>query len=537
MVTPGSGTLVRFRFALAFAAFICAAAAVAQPGVPFSLEVVQLETSQAPALHSAAAAQDAGRWLLVTGRTNGLHGLTALPDPFPAQFAHGAVVVYELATDTRWTAPLDGLPADIAAPLRATNTEFWQEGSTLYVIGGYGRDTAGANVTHPTLTAINVPGIIAAVQNGTPLAPHIRQLVDQRLAVAGGHLVRRGDRYQLIGGNRFDGDYLGGNMVQTYTEAVRSIWLSDDGTNLAITAYEEDVDATNLHRRDLNVGHVILPGGQESVSLYGGVFNNFNLPFRTPVQIDAGSHSTGSFLARFGHYTCPTLPMHDARNDAMHTVFLGGMGQFWFDETAGTVQEDFLVPFIDDVVSLTRAADGNVTETVLAARMPGYYGTNAQFFIDTAAPAWPNGVLRLESLPGRTLVGYIHGGILTDEPNPGWTGGLSEASSEVFAVYVTPQPLASEEGPGEAVLSLSAPAPNPAATASRLQLTTTEPVTVRVEIFDATGRRAAILHDGQLGVGSHALEVDVASFAPGLYIIRASGDGVSASRRLMVGDR
>ena len=529
--------MVRLRFTLAVALSLTAGDALGQAGVPFSLEVEPVAAPQSPALHSAAFAQDAGRWLFVTGRTNGLHGLTAQPDPFPAEFANGAVVVYEIGTDTRWTAPLDGLAPEVAAPLRAMNTQFWQEGSTLYVIGGYGRDTAGANVTHPTLTAIDVPGIIAAVQDGTPLTPHVRQLVDQRLAVTGGHLVRRDDRYQLIGGNRFDGDYLGAGMVQVYTEAVRSIWLSDDGTTLAMTGYEEDVDAVQLHRRDANVGHVILPGGQESVALYGGVFNNFNLPFRNPVQIDLGAHTASEFLARFGHYTCPVLPMHDARDDAMHTVFLGGMGQFWFDEDAGLVREDVLVPFIDDIAAMSRASDGTVTEAVLAARMPGLYGTNSQFFINPAVPAWPNGVLRLESLPGRTLVGYIHGGITTEEQHPGWTQGDSEAANEVFAVYVTPQPLAAEEGPRAGRLALSAPVPNPADAGARLQLTVAAAATESVELFDIMGRRVAVLFEGVLGHGDHAIEVDAASLAPGLYVIRASGDSDSATRRLVVDRR
>ena len=83
---------------------LSAAGAVAQPGVPFTVEIEEVATTNAPALHSTAHAEHAGRWLFVTGRTDGLHGLTATPDPFPAQFANGAVVVYDLGTDTRWTA-------------------------------------------------------------------------------------------------------------------------------------------------------------------------------------------------------------------------------------------------------------------------------------------------------------------------------------------------------------------------------------------------------------------------------------------------
>lgn len=522
------------RFAATAAALLAGASAHAQPTVPFTIEVVEASQANAPALHSTAHGEDAGRWLFVTGRTNGLHGLTALPDPFPAQFANGAVVVYELATDTRWTAPLDGLDPAIAAPLRATNAQFWQAGSTLYIVGGYGRDAAGNNVTHPTLTAIDVPGIIAAVQNGTALATHIRQSVDQRCAVAGGHLVRRGDHYQLIGGNRFDGDYLGANQVQTYTEAVRSLWIDDDGTTLSIAAYSEDVSPENLHRRDGNVAPVVLPGGVETFSIYGGVFNNFNLPFRNPVRVDDGSHSPGTFEAHFGHYTCPVLAMHDARDGSMHTTFFGGMGQFWFNESSGLIVEDGLVPFINDVATLSVTASGTVSETVLPVVLPGYFGTNSQFFIDQSLPSWSNGVIRLEALTGRTLVGHIHGGITTDRPNPGWTAGPSEASDSVFEVFVTPQSVDVEDGPNRGVLTLSTPVPNPSSAVARSILVLERAADVHVELFDAVGRQVRTVREGPLGAGHHSVEVEVDGLAPGVYLLRARAGSASVAHRLVV---
>ena len=160
--------LLAVRFALPFGVLAAATAPAAQTALPFTVEVVEVVQANAPALHSSAYAQHGGRWLFVTGRTNGLHGLTANPDPFPAAFAHGAVVVYDLAADTRWTASLDELPAAVAAPLRAANAEFWQEGTTLYVIGGYGRDATDAQVTFPTLTAVDVPGLIGGRIMGRP---------------------------------------------------------------------------------------------------------------------------------------------------------------------------------------------------------------------------------------------------------------------------------------------------------------------------------------------------------------------------------
>jgi hypothetical protein len=58
-----------------------------------------------------------------------------------------------------------------------------------------------------------------------------------------------------------------------------------------------------------------------------------------------------------------------------------------------------------------------------------------------------------------------------------------------------------------------------------------------VEVFDALGRRVAILHDGPLAAGAHTLELDAASLPPGHYIVRAHVPGAADAplvRRLVI---
>ncbi|MDX1532271.1 MAG: T9SS type A sorting domain-containing protein [Rhodothermales bacterium] len=53
---------------------------------------------------------------------------------------------------------------------------------------------------------------------------------------------------------------------------------------------------------------------------------------------------------------------------------------------------------------------------------------------------------------------------------------------------------------------------------------------VRVEVFDALGRRVALLHDGPtpaLGVG-----FDLSGRPAGLYFVRVTGEGVTTTRRV-----
>jgi len=40
-----------------------------------------------------------------------------------------------------------------------------------------------------------------------------------------------------------------------------------------------------------------------------------------------------------------------------------------------------------------------------------------------------------------------------------------------------------------------------------------------VSVYDALGRRVAVLHNGPLAAGSHDFGVEVSSLAPGLYVV------------------
>ena len=87
--------------------------------------------------------------------------------------------------------------------------------------------------------------------------------------------------------------------------------------------------------------------------------------------------------------------------------------------------------------------------------------------------------------------------------------------------------------PGAAALSLVA-APNPAGGAAALRLTTAAPLDARVAVWDALGRRVAVLWDGPVGAGTTAFALDTAALAPGVYVARADAGGRALSVRLTV---
>ena len=92
-----------------------------------------------------------------------------------------------------------------------------------------------------------------------------------------------------------------------------------------------------------------------------------------------------------------------------------------------------------------------------------------------------------------------------------------------------------EGGPPGDELALTAPVPNPARGTVALAMTAGRAQQVRVDVFDALGRRVARLFDGRLAGGApERLSLDVADLAPGAYVVRAIGEETSVSRRVTV---
>ena len=72
---------------------------------------------------------------------------------------------------------------------------------------------------------------------------------------------------------------------------------------------------------------------------------------------------------------------------------------------------------------------------------------------------------------------------------------------------------------------LAAPFPNPFTDAATVALIVAESQRVRVEVYDAAGRRVAGLHDGPLEAGTeYRFRVDAAGLSGGTYFVRIVGE-------------
>jgi hypothetical protein len=420
---------------------LAVSAGSAQQG-PFSVYLKPFNIDGLGGLQSYAYGQDSGRWLLLGGRLDGLHRR----QPFAAFDVAGnnnQIIVIDPLKKQKWTAPLTSLPVDLQEQLSSTNMQFHQDGKYLYLTGGYGYHAAtDKKTTFGFLTAIDVPALVQAVMQGNAITGHFRQIANPEMAVTGGHLKKIYDTYYLVCGNYFDGNYnpMGNpTYTQVYTDAIKKFSIIDDGNMLKIEHLGKYTDAANLHRRDLNVVPQIMPDGTEGITAFSGVFQpGADLPFLNSVDIDSsGYHINDSFKQYYNHYHSAVLPIFEAGKKNMHTVFFGGIAQFY--RNAGTRVQDDNVPFVKTIASVTRDAGGKLSEQLLDIEMPALLGASAELIPAIGLPRYRNGVLKLDDLQkDTTLVGYIFGGIQSSAANIFFTnnGTQSQASSSLMEVYV-----------------------------------------------------------------------------------------------------
>jgi len=413
--------------------------------IPFNIYIEPMNIPGLGGLQAFAFGQHNGKWLIVGGRLDGLHRR----QPFAAFDIAGhnnQLIVIDPIAKQKWSAPLSSLPKGLQEQLSSTNMEFYQERDYLYLIGGYGySNTSNDHITYPNLSAIKVPDVINAIINGTSFASNFRQITDTKFAVTGGYLNKINNTFYLTGGQKFIGRYnpMGPNngqgFIQEYTNAIRKFNITDNGVTIKITHLTSIVDATNLHRRDYNVVPQIMPNEQEGLTAFSGVFQkDADLPFLNCVNIDSvGYKVNNDFTQYYNHYHCAHIPLYSASNNEMHTVFFGGIAQYYYSN--GILVQDNNVPFVKTIARVTRDGSGIMSEYKLPIEMPALLGAGSEFIPIDNVPHYSNKVFNLDDFKeDTTLVGHIYGGISSNAANIFFTntGTQSSASSQIFKVFV-----------------------------------------------------------------------------------------------------
>jgi hypothetical protein len=423
---------------------------------------------------------------------------------------------------------------------------FFQDGDYLYCVGGYGYSaTQTDHTTYDKLTAIKVPDVINAVVNSTSFTTYFRQITDSEFQVTGGILRKINDTYYLLGGQKFLGRYnpMGPNngpgFIQEYVDGIRKFTLSDDGSTISINHLPSHSDATNLHRRDYNAEAQIMPNGEEGITMFSGVFQkNVDLPFLNCVNVDSVGYTVNNdFQQYYNHYHCAAIPLYSAINNEMHTLFFGGIAQYY--DSAGVLVQDNDVPFVKTIARVTRDANGKMTEYKLPIDMPSLLGAGSEFILNKSLPAYPNEVLKLDDInEERVLLGYIYGGISSTAANIFFTntGSQSSASSEIFAVYLTNYVESVDQVNAQSAGSLDLRVyPNPSNKDFTVDFKLTQTDNVRVSITDISGRLIEDVVLKHQPAGKNTYYKKVRSFdKSGVYFVTIESSTEKAVQKIIV---
>lgn len=418
------------------------------------------------------------KWLLITGRVDGLHGFDEnSTNNFPTNLQNTTVFVIDPIKKKTYTRSLldvnSGLSQQQIDLLSVTAAQGYQSGKTLYITGGYGVDTATGKLdTKNALTAIDIPGLIHWVENphrGETAAEHIRQIFDNTFKVTGGYMNQIGEHPTLlIYGHEFNGFYNDPiqqpPVFQQYTEQVRRFHIHDDGKKLSVTLKSAlpSTPDPNFRRRDLNVVPVVKKvhnNLRKSFAVLSGVFTLTTGVWTVPVEITAKGVSSmanpnlpSTFKQGMNNYDCATFGMFSKKTGDMYVLLLGGMSFGFFEKTdkGFTFNTDEKIPFISQTTTVRIDKHGKYTQHFMKKGgfpnirsqtvHPGnqlLFGSEAEVILLKAVPKYSNDVIKLDDIKKPTLIGYVVGGIKGTLPN-GVAKTDSSPSSYLFKVIVEP---------------------------------------------------------------------------------------------------
>jgi hypothetical protein len=264
-----------------------------------------------------------------------------------------------------------------------------------------------------------------------------------------------------------------------------------------------------------------------------------DLPFLNSVTVDATGYTVNNvFEQHYNHYHCAVLPLYSETENSMHTVFFGGMAQFYDDN--GTMVQDDNVPFVNTIARVTRDADGVMAEYKLPVEMPGLLGSGAEFIPNTSFPQFNNGVFKYDDLTeDYTLIGYIFGGINSTQPNIFFIndGTQSDASNTIYKVLIKKtNALSVDEFNTNSANALNLSIyPNPSDGTMHMSFTTRETGDLLISIYDIKGSLIEEVALKDLAAGEHTYTKDLSQLGNNqVYLIILETDTDKVTQKLIL---
>lgn len=495
---------------------------------PFKMELISNPDVPGPSVHSGAYAVYGGKWIFIGGRTNGLHGFD-VAESFPPDGANTAIGMVDPVSRQVWYREMTELSDSIKEPLGSSNMQFYQDGQNLIMIGGYGYSSVFRNyITFPTVTVINLPGLITAVRDTTPLNPHFRQISDSRVRVCGAHLQKLDSTYYLVFGHSFDGRYTrsdsAGVYIQRYSNEIKRFQLDLNASIPRLYNYRAEYDSLNFHRRDYNLVPQIFPDGSAGFTAFSGVFQyHLVAPYFNHIDIHAGSHVVNdTFQQYLNLYHCSNLPVYDPLHNEMHTIFFGGNGLYYWDSTRNSLRVNYMIPFVKTISRVTRSGDGSIHEFFMPLSMPYLLGTNAYFIPADTSLFLQNSILDLSRIHGRTLAGYVCGGIRSPQPDISDADPfVSRANNITMEVWINDDTTTSLKD-----LAISGPisvqiSPNPVHNTAHVIIKGKADGVLTLDIFNPEGKMVQTLYQGRLDDAEIMLSLKTNNWTSGVYYYKA----------------
>lgn len=487
-----------------------------QSSFNYELSLVPVSIPNLPGLHSYAYAQHQGKWLIIGGRTDGLHPRQPF-NAFPTSQSNTNIYVVDVANSQIWSASVNSLPTGLKEQLQSTNMNFHQEGDTLYIVGGYGfSQSANDHITYPYLATVDVAGLISAIMNSQPITSYFKQLQNNIFAVTGGHLEKLDSLFYLVGGHRFDGRYnpMGhATYTQAYTNKIQKFTIDNSGAQLSHGNYSAITDPVHLRRRDYNLLPQVFPNGEEGFLISSGVFQlGVDLPFLYPVEITKNGYTPiTNFNQYLNNYHSAVANLHDSVNNSMHSIFFGGMSQYYYQND--TLVQDNQVPFVKTISRLTRDSNGVFTEYQIPLEMPGLKGASAEFIPNLDLPNHNSNIIILSEISQASfMIGHIVGGINSSSLNPFSNNqtNLTSADNTVYEVWLTEKPISVDEykvnGTNPYQVSIF---PNPFYSKFKIEFNLDKPTIVDYIITDNSGKIYRISETNEYQPGKNSIDIDL----------------------------
>jgi hypothetical protein len=423
------------------------------PNLPqITLQATKKKSSSLPALRDPVIASNGHNWLIVSASTSVFHDFTAVLQD---------ITVYD--TDTGDTSTLNiqssDLPDIVKNQLLSTDQEFLQDGNTLYIIGGFYSTDGVHFTTLNTITAIDVPGLIAAViAQSTHLSSYVNYRTDiPQFKVTGGQLGKIGNDFYLAYGQDCEGNYCATSQV--YTNAIYQFQTNTtlSSVNIINTVRRVEDAISGWRRRDYTLAPFISYGFQTLLAL-GGPFTpgEHAAVWRNAINVGPNIfiYNNHFITQQANQYLAGHLSLYSQNSRTSYVATLSGLSNlFW---GLHGLNYDITAPYgnILDLISSdpwNNAQEFANIQPVCSTNSPVqpcgvYMGLGATFIPITNAQYYDaRGILQLDQLPAgqATLVGYLYGGLLSVTQVP-FTDKLTTVTKDVYEVYVTPPAAANE---------------------------------------------------------------------------------------------